>query len=95
MLALRLETVRRDCRQSSARDGHGSAQHDTQYSAGCVTQLFYPWCKAGLKRSGSRDRVDRLPTFNHKDMIALQDDVLLEPGKYSTGHWPEKGILCE
>ena len=58
MLAFWPETAW-DCRQSSARDGHGSVRHETQCSAGCVAQPLYPWRKAGLKRSGSRDRVDR------------------------------------
>ena len=61
-----------DCRQCSARDGHGSARHETQCSAGCVAQPLYPWRKAELKRFESLDRVDRqmdkLPAFSYNDI---------------------------
>ena len=46
--------LRQDCRQGSARDGRGSARHETECSCGCVTQILYARGKAGLKRSGSR-----------------------------------------
>lgn len=48
--------------------GHGSARHGIRCSAGCGTQPPYPWGKAGLKRSGSRERDFRFFFFSNIDM---------------------------
>ena len=64
----KLSCAPRGWRQCSARDGHGSVRHETQCSAGCVAQPLYPLRRAGLKRSGSRDGVDR------QTLLAVQTD---------------------
>ena len=61
MLALQLETASRLSALCSARDGHGSALHETPSFLLVVSPSLstHPWRKAGLKRSGSRDCVDK------------------------------------
>ena len=48
-----------DWRQCYGLYGHSSVRHEIKRSAGCVAQPHYSSHKAGQKRSGSRDRVNK------------------------------------